>query len=58
MRGIPGGTLLQDDLIAAMKQVGELYEKGKIFVPEILVDSPRGECRVCRAQAETCGPEG
>jgi 5-methyltetrahydrofolate--homocysteine methyltransferase len=35
--GIPAGTLLQDGLIAAMKQVGQLYEEGEIFVPEMLV---------------------
>jgi 5-methyltetrahydrofolate--homocysteine methyltransferase len=35
--GIPAGTLLQDGLITAMKQVGQLYEEGEIFVPEMLV---------------------
>lgn len=35
--GIPAGTLLQDGLIAAMKQVGQLYEEGEVFVPEMLV---------------------
>jgi 5-methyltetrahydrofolate--homocysteine methyltransferase len=35
--GIPAGTLLQEGLIAAMKQVGQLYEDGEIFVPEMLV---------------------
>ena len=35
--GIPAGTLLQDGRIAAMKQVGQLYEEGEIFVPEMLV---------------------
>src|SRR5664280_189966 len=35
--GIPAGTLLHDGLIAAMKQVGQLYEEGEIFVPEMLV---------------------
>jgi 5-methyltetrahydrofolate--homocysteine methyltransferase len=35
--GMPAGALLQDGLIAAMKQVGQLYEEGEIFVPEMLV---------------------
>ena len=35
--GIPAGTLLQEGLIAAMAQVGKLYEEGEIFVPEMLV---------------------
>jgi 5-methyltetrahydrofolate--homocysteine methyltransferase len=35
--GVPAGTLLQDGLIAAMKSVGQLYEEGEIFVPEMLV---------------------
>ena len=35
--GIPAGTLLQEGLIVAMKQVGELFEEGEIFVPEMLV---------------------
>ena len=35
--GTPAGTLLQEGLIAAMKQVGQLYEDGEIFVPEMLV---------------------
>ena len=35
--GISAGMLLQDGLIAAMKQVGQLYEEGEIFVPEMLV---------------------
>jgi 5-methyltetrahydrofolate--homocysteine methyltransferase len=35
--GIPAGTLLQEGLIAAMQQVGRLYEEGEIFVPEMLV---------------------
>jgi 5-methyltetrahydrofolate--homocysteine methyltransferase len=34
---IAAGTLLQDGLIAAMRMVGELYEQGEIFVPEMLV---------------------
>ena len=35
--GIPAGTLLQEGLIAAMKHVGQLYEEGEIFVPEMMV---------------------
>ncbi|HYA44588.1 MAG TPA: corrinoid protein [Acidimicrobiales bacterium] len=37
--GIPAGTLLQDALMAAMKEVGELFEEGEIFVPEMLVSA-------------------
>jgi 5-methyltetrahydrofolate--homocysteine methyltransferase len=37
VEGIPAGTLLQEGLIAAMRQVGQLYEEGEIFVPEMLV---------------------
>ena len=35
--GIPAGTLLHDGLIAAMAHVGQLYEQGEIYVPEMLV---------------------
>jgi corrinoid protein of di/trimethylamine methyltransferase len=35
--GIPAGTLLQEGLIAAMRHVGQLYEEGEVFVPEMLV---------------------
>jgi 5-methyltetrahydrofolate--homocysteine methyltransferase len=35
--GIPAGTLLQEGLIAAMARVGELYEQGEYYVPEMLV---------------------
>jgi 5-methyltetrahydrofolate--homocysteine methyltransferase len=35
--GIPAGTLLHEGLISAMRQVGQLYEEGEIFVPEMLV---------------------
>jgi 5-methyltetrahydrofolate--homocysteine methyltransferase len=35
--GIEAGTLLREGLIAAMAQVGQLYEEGEIFVPEMLV---------------------
>jgi 5-methyltetrahydrofolate--homocysteine methyltransferase len=35
--GIEAGTLLNQGLIAAMAQVGKLYEQGDIFVPEMLV---------------------
>jgi 5-methyltetrahydrofolate--homocysteine methyltransferase len=35
--GIDAGTLLHDGLIAAMATVGQLYEEGEIFVPEMLV---------------------
>ena len=35
--GLGAGTLLQEGLIAAMASVGQLYEEGEIFVPEMLV---------------------
>ena len=35
--GIEAGPLLREGLIAAMAQVGQLYEEGEIFVPEMLV---------------------
>ncbi len=35
--GIPAGTLLQEGLIAALARVGELYEQGEFYVPEMLV---------------------
>ena len=35
--GISAETLLQDGLIAAMKEVGRLFEEGEIYVPEMLV---------------------
>src|SRR5581483_3578274 len=35
--GVPAGTLLQDGLITAMRQVGELYEQGEFYVPEMLI---------------------
>lgn len=36
-QGIPASTLLQDGLIAAMREVGELYDQGEYYVPEMLV---------------------
>ena len=35
--GTSAETLLQDGLIAAMKEVGRLFEEGEIYVPEMLV---------------------
>ena len=35
--GVPAETLLRQGLIAAMAQVGALYEQGEIYVPEMLV---------------------
>ena len=35
--GVPASRLLQDGLIAAMRQVGELYDQGEYYVPEMLV---------------------
>jgi 5-methyltetrahydrofolate--homocysteine methyltransferase len=35
--GIPAEVLLQDGLIAAMREVGRLFEENEIYVPEMLV---------------------
>jgi 5-methyltetrahydrofolate--homocysteine methyltransferase len=35
--GMDAGTLLREGLIAGMAEVGQLYENGDIFVPEMLV---------------------
>jgi 5-methyltetrahydrofolate--homocysteine methyltransferase len=35
--GLPANDLLQDGLIAAMRRVGELYDQGEYYVPEMLV---------------------
>jgi len=35
--GIPAEVLLRDGLIAAMREVGQLFEDGEIYVPEMLV---------------------
>ena len=35
--GIAADVLLQEGLIAAMKEAGQLFEEGEIFVPEMLV---------------------
>jgi 5-methyltetrahydrofolate--homocysteine methyltransferase len=35
--GIPAGAVLNDGLIAAMREVGEQFEAGEAFVPEMLV---------------------
>jgi 5-methyltetrahydrofolate--homocysteine methyltransferase len=36
-QGVPAVTLLHDGLIAAMRRVGELYDQGEYYVPEMLV---------------------
>jgi 5-methyltetrahydrofolate--homocysteine methyltransferase len=36
-QGVPAVTLLHDGLIAAMGRVGELYDQGEYYVPEMLV---------------------
>ena len=36
-QGIPAELLLQDGLIAAMREVGRLFEENEIYVPEMLV---------------------
>jgi 5-methyltetrahydrofolate--homocysteine methyltransferase len=35
--GIPAGDILQNGLIAAMREVGKLFEEGEYFVPEMLI---------------------
>lgn len=35
--GIPPATILNDGMIAAMNQVGKLFEEGEFFVPEMLI---------------------
>ncbi|MHB8806464.1 MAG: corrinoid protein [Anaerolineaceae bacterium] len=35
--GIPAGVILNETLIPAMAEVGDLFEKGEYFVPEMLV---------------------
>lgn len=37
--GIPADVVLQDGLVAAMKEVGQLFEDGEVFVPEMLVSA-------------------
>ncbi len=37
--GISPEVLLQDGLMAAMREVGRLFEEGEIFVPEMLVSA-------------------
>ena len=36
-QGIPAEVLMQDGLIAAMREVGRLFEEHEIYVPEMLV---------------------
>ena len=35
--GVPPGDILQNGLIAAMGEVGRLFEEGEYFVPEMLI---------------------
>ena len=49
-QGIPAETLLQDGLIAAMKEVGQLFEEHEIYVPEMLVAARAMNAAVARAQ--------
>jgi len=37
--GLPAETVLNDGLIAAMNEVGHLFEDGEFFVPEMLVSA-------------------
>jgi 5-methyltetrahydrofolate--homocysteine methyltransferase len=36
---VPADSLLEDGLMAAMRDVGQLFENGEIFVPEMLVSA-------------------
>ncbi len=35
--GLEPGVILNDGMVAAMKQVGQLFEEGEYFVPEMLI---------------------
>jgi len=37
--GVPAETLFDDGLMAAMRRVGQLFELGEIYVPEMLVSA-------------------
>ena len=37
--GVPAEELLEQGLMAAMRDVGKLFEQGEIFVPEMLVSA-------------------
>ena len=37
--GIPAGEILADGMIAAMAEVGRLFEEGEFFVPEMLISA-------------------
>jgi 5-methyltetrahydrofolate--homocysteine methyltransferase len=37
--GIPPATILNEGMIAAMNQVGKLFEEGEFFVPEMLISA-------------------
>ncbi len=37
LAGLPANKIMQECLIAAMGEVGRLYEEGEIFVPEMLI---------------------
>jgi 5-methyltetrahydrofolate--homocysteine methyltransferase len=37
--GVPVDSLLEEGLMAAMRDVGQLFEEGEIFVPEMLVSA-------------------
>lgn len=37
--GVPAETILNDGMVAAMKEVGRLFEDGEYFVPEMLISA-------------------
>jgi 5-methyltetrahydrofolate--homocysteine methyltransferase len=57
--GIPAGTLLKDGLIAAMTEVGRLFEEGEYYVPEMLVaaHTMKGALAVLRPELVSEGVE-
>ena len=51
--GMPAETILKDGLIAAMGEVGRLFEENEYFVPEMLVAARAMQRRPRAAQAAT-----
>lgn len=37
--GVPAGTILQEGMLAAMAEVGRLFEEGECYVPEMMVSA-------------------
>ncbi len=49
--GVPPGLLLQDGLIAAMDEVGQRFERGDCYIPEMLLSA-----KVMKAAVEVLKP--